>query len=289
MKGKMKTPVSIPVTKLHTFEGHPYKVRDDAEMETLQSSIEEYGILSPLIVRPMEGKENEYEVVSGHRRLHAAQKAGIGEVPAFVHDLDRDAAAVLVVDSNLHREHLLPSEKAFAYKMKFDAMQHQGKRTDLSSSQLEPKLRTDEQIGMDTGESRATVQRYIRLTNLVPELLDWMDEGKVALSVGVELSYLSRHNQYEVLEQCRVNDCTPSYSQAVRLHRAEREYGLDAYDISTVLQEEKANQRQTVKVPVERLRNLIPESFTVRQAEDYLVKAAEYYYRYLQRQRSQSR
>ena len=214
MKNTMKKPVNIPISKLRPFEGHPFKVKDDEEMNTLIESIQTTGILSPLIVRPIESTD-EYEVISGHRRLHAAGKAGITEVPALIYALDRDSAAIAVVDSNLHREHILSSEKAFAYKMKLEAMKHQG-----TSSQLETKLRTDEEIAKDSGESRATVQRYIRLTNLIPEFLDKMDNGEIALSVGVELSFLDEQSQYDVLEQCEINDCTPSYSQAFRMHKA---------------------------------------------------------------------
>ena len=284
MKNTMNTPVAIPVTKLHPFEGHPYKVLDNEEMNTLIESIQTQGILSPLIVRPMENTTDEYEVVSGHRRLHAAVKAGLETVPAFIYALDRDAAAIAVVDSNLHREHILPSEKAFAYKMKYDAIKHQG-----TSSQLETKQRSDEVLGADSGESRAQVQRYIRLTYLIPELLTMMDEGKIALSVGVELSFLPEQFQYDVLEICEMNDCTPSYSQSWHLHQYYKDGALDKYLIFKTLSEEKANQRETIKVPVNRLRDIIPEGFTVKQTEDFLVKAADYYTRYLHRQRDRER
>ncbi len=189
MKNTMKKPVAIPVEKLRPFDGHPFKVKDDDEMNTLIESIQTQGILSPLIVRPIENTE-EYEVVSGHRRLHAAQKAGITESPCLDLCLDRDAAAIAVVDSNLHREHILPSEKAFAYKLKMEALSHQGKRTDLTSPQVVSKLRTGDMVGETLNESRETVRRYIRLTHLIPELLDLMDEGKIALMVGEALSYL---------------------------------------------------------------------------------------------------
>lgn len=217
MKNTMKKPVAIPVKKLRPFAGHPFKVRDDAEMNTLIESIQTQGILSPLIVRPIENTE-EYEVVSGHRRLHAAQKAGITEVPALIYALDRDAAAIAVVDSNLYREHILPSEKAFAYKLKRDAIAHQGR----TSPQLGEKSLTVEKIGVETGDSKNQVLRYIRLTHLIPELLDLMDEGKIALMVGEALSYLGDKEQYAVLEQCEVNDCTPSYAQAVEMKKGIR-------------------------------------------------------------------
>ena len=282
-------PVAIPVTKLHPFEGHPYKVQDNEEMNALTESIRTQGILSPLIVRPKENTTDEYEVVSGHRRLHAAQKAGLETVPAFIYALDRDEAAIAVVDSNLHREHILPSEKAFAYKMKLDAMKKKGARNDLTLSQVATKLDSAAEIGAQMKESRDTVFRYIRLTHLVPELLDWMDEGKIALSVGVELSFLDDEAQHAVLEECERCDCTPSYSQSWHLHQHYRNGTLDRYLISKMLSEEKANQRETIKVPMERLRSLIPDSFTTQQAEEYLVKAAEHYTRYLQRQRERER
>lgn len=278
----MKTPVAIPVSKLRPFKGHPYKVLDNEEMNTLIESIQTQGILSPLIVRPMENTVDEYEVVSGHRRLHAAVKAGLETVPAFIYALDRDAAAIAVVDSNLHREHILPSEKAFAYKMKFDAMSHQGKPSD----QLGPKLTVEK---ISENDSASQVKRYIRLTNLIPELLTMMDEGKIALSVGVELSFLPEQYQYDVLEICEMNDCTPSYSQSWHLHQYYKDGALDKYLIFKTLSEEKANQRETIKVPVDRLRDIIPDGFTVKQTEDFLIKAAEYYRRHLQKQRENSR
>ena len=274
----MKKPVAIPVSKLHPFEGHPYKVLDNEEMYTLIDSIQTQGILSPLIVRPLENTTDEYEVISGNRRLHAAQKAGLETVPAFIYAIDRDTAAIVVVDSNLHREHILPSEKAFAYKMKADALSHQGR----TSGQFVPKsddARTTAQIGEPYGESYKTVQRYIRLTHLIPELLDWMDEGKMALSVGVELSYLDEQLQREVLDTCEHYDCTPSYSQAVRLHRAFRDGDIDTDTIQSIMQEEKANQREMFKVPMDRIRKYFPQSYTAAQIEDAIVKFCERDYR----------
>ncbi|WP_443711664.1 ParB/RepB/Spo0J family partition protein, partial [Ruminococcus bromii] len=196
MKNTMKKPVAIPVEKLRPFAGHPFKVKDDAEMNTLIESIQTQGVLSPLIVRPIENTD-EYELISGHRRLHAAQKAGITEVSALIYALDRDAAVIAVVDSNLHREHILPSEKAFAYKLKADALKHQGQRTDITPEQIAPKLST-EVIGEQEGISKDTVKRYIRLTYLIPEFLEKMDKGEIALSVGVELSFLDESSQREV-------------------------------------------------------------------------------------------
>ena len=273
MKNTMKKPEAIPVEKLRPFAGHPFKVKDDAEMNTLIESIQTQGVLSPLIVRPIENTE-EYEVVSGHRRLHAAQKAWITEVPALIYALDRDSAAVAVVDSNLHREHILPSEKAFAYKLKYEALKHQG-----TSCQVGTKSRTDKQIAENANDSARQIQRYIRLTYLVPEFLEKMDKGEIALSVGVELSFLDESSQREVLEQCAINDCTPSYSQAWRMHKADREGTLTTAAIQTIMSEEKANQKARLKIPMERIRKYFPQSYTAAQIEDAVVKLCERDYR----------
>ncbi len=282
MKNTMKKPVSIPVEKLRPFEGHPFKVKDDEEMNVLIESIQTTGILSPLIVRPIENTE-EYEVISGHRRLHAAVKAGITEVPALIYALDRDSAAIAVVDSNLHREHILPSEKAFAYKLKMEALSHQG-----TSRQLGEKWSVS-QISESANESERQIHRYIRLTNLIPELLAFMDEGKMALSVGVELSFLDEQIQYDVLEQCEINDCTPSYSQAFRMHKADREGLLTKACIEGIMCEEKANQKETIKVSAERLRAVLPKGMDSQKTEDFIIRACEHYRRYLLRQRARER
>ena len=272
MKNTMKTPVAIPVEKLRPFDGHPFKVKDDDEMNMLIESIQTQGVLSPLIVRPIENTD-EYEVISGHRRLHAAQKAGITEVPALIYALDRDSAAIAVVDSNLHREHILPSEKAFAYKLKMEALSHQG-----TSRQLGEKWSVS-QISESANESERQIHRYIRLTYLIPEFLEKMDNGKIALSVGVELSFLGEQSQREVLEQCAVNDCTPSYSQAWRMHKADRADKLNSYAIMRIMSEEKANQTERLKIPMERIRKYFPQSYTVAQIEDAVVKLCERDYR----------
>ena len=284
MKNTMKKPVVIPVEKLRPFAGHPFKVRDDDEMNTLIESIQTQGVLSPLIVRPIENTE-EYEVISGHRRLHAAQKARITEVPALIYALDRDTAAIAVVDSNLHREHILPSEKAFAYKLKADALKHQGQRTDITSEQIAPKLST-KVIGEQEGISKDTVKRYIRLTHLIPEFLEKMDKGEIALSVGLELSFLDESIQREALEQCAINDCTPSYSQAWRMHKADREGSLTKAAIQTIMSEEKANQQEMVKVPISRLREVLPQGMDAKKTEDFIIKACDHYRKYLVRQRN---
>jgi len=281
---KPKAPVIIPVDNIVPFDGHPYKVLDDDSMNELTESVQESGILEPLTVRPLENTEN-YEIISGHRRYRAAQKAGLTEVPAFIRAVSRDEAAIMLVDSNLHRERILPSEKAFAYKLKYEALKSQGKRSDLTSSQVATKLDTAAEVGSESGESRDTVYRYIRLTNLIPELLDMMDEGKIAFSVGVELSFLDEKHQYDVLESMRMNDCTPSYSQAVRMHKAASAESINPDEIQEILQEEKANQRMTIKIPFERIKEIVPFEFDSKEAEDYVVKALEYYHRFLIKQR----
>ena len=226
-------------------------------------------IVAALVVRPLEGSTDECEIRSGHRRFRAAQKAGLAEVPAFIRPVSRDEAAIMVVDSNLHREHLLPSEKAFAYKLKYDALKRQGKRTDLTSSQVGTKLRTDKIIAIEAGESRNQIQRYIRLTNLIPELLELMDEGKIAFSVGVELSYLSVNMQYYLLDIIERDDCTPSYSQAFHMHKEMHNGTLTMQYVDKLMATEKPNQREMLKIPVERVRAFLPKNGTDKQAEDF--------------------
>ena len=266
--------MNIDITKLHDFENHPYKVLDNEEMEQLTESIMQYGVIAPIVVRPKENTADEYEIISGHRRVMACRKAGIEEVPALVVSLDRDAAAIALVDSNLHREHVLPSEKAFAYKMKAEALAHQGQRSDLTSVQVAPKLAT-EQIANDVGTSKDTVKRYIRLTNLIPEILQYVDEGRIAFTPAVELSYLTEEEQYALLEEIEVNDCTPSLSQACRLKRMSRDGGLTSWDIAEIMSEEKANQKERLRIPMERVSRYFPSSFTPNQIEDEIVKMCE--------------
>lgn len=275
----------LPVEVLKTFDGHPYKVRDDEEMKELAESVKEYGIITPVTVRKLGNAPEEYEVISGHRRLFAAVKAGLKTVPAFVYDIDRDAAAVMLVDSNLHREHILPSEKAFAYKLKYEAPKRQGKRNDLTLSQPETKLRTDEIIAYGVGESRAQIQRYMRLTNLLPGLLDLMDEGKIALSVGVELSYLSEEQQRVVLNAITELDCTPSYSQANRMHKDFNNGTLTEESIREMLCAEKPNQKAVYKFAAEKFGKYFSPETTQKDAEDYILKACDYYEKHLRRNR----
>ena len=278
------TKKNISIEKLHPFENHPYKVQDNEEMDALAESIKMHGVVSPIIVRPLENTTDEYEIISGHRRVMVSRKAGITEIPALIVSLDRDAAAIVLVDSNLHREHILPSEKAFAYKMKAEALAHQGFRADLTSVQLAPKLAT-EQIAEDAGTSKDTIKRYIRLTNLIPEILLYVDEGRISFTPAVELSYLNEQEQYDLLEQMELNDCTPSLSQACRFKKISQEEGLTPEVIAAVMSEEKANQREMFKVPMERIRQYVPNA-NAKQAEDFVLKACEHYRKFLIRQRN---
>ena len=266
--------IVIPIAKLHPFEGHPYKVLDNEEMEMLTESVQNEGVLSPLIVRPLEGTDG-YEVISGHRRLHAAQKAGLSKVPALVYEISREEAAIMLVDSNLHREHILPSEKAFAYKLKMEAMKHQGR----TSPQVGEKLVTAEKVGVDGGDSKNQVLRYVRLTHLIPELLQLVDDGSIALTPAVELSYLPEKAQTCLLEEMRRNDCTPSLSQAIRLKKDYQAKTLTAPKLRSIMGEEKANQKERLKIPMERIRKFFPKSYTPIQIEEAVVKLCENNYR----------
>lgn len=276
------TPKNISIEKLFPFEGHPFKVQDNEEMNALIESIQEQGILSPLIVRPKENTADEYEIISGHRRFRAAVKAGMKEVPVLIVPLDRDAAAIAVVDNNLHREHILPSEKAFAYKLKMESLSRQGKRTDLTSGQIVPKSddnRTTAQIGIDMGDSYKTVQRYIRLTNLISPILDMVDEGRIAFTPAVELSYLLPEEQIMLLSEMEYSDCTPNLSQAQRLKALSIQGLFTKEQLSAIMSEEKANQKERVKIPVERIRKYFPKDYTTTQMEETIVKLCEAYHR----------
>ena len=271
---KLCNSIVIPIAKLHPFKDHPYKVMDDDEMDALNKSIHTEGILSPLIVRPLEDTE-EYEVISGHRRLHAAERAGLSEVPALVYEISREEAAIMLVDSNLHREHILPSEKAFAYKLKMEAMKHQGR----TSPQVGEKLVTAEKVGADGGDSKNQVLRYVRLTHLIPELLQLVDDGRIARTPAVELSYLPEKAQTYLLEEMRRNDCTPSLSQAIRLKKEYQAKTLTVPKLRSIIGEEKANQKERLKIPMERIRKFFPKSYTPNQIEEAVVKLCENNYR----------
>ena len=280
-----KKAANIQVDKLRTFEGHPFKVLDDEDMGSLIESIRQQGIISPLIVRAIESTD-EYEVISGHRRLHAAVKAGLSEVPALIYPLDRSEAMIAVVDSNLHRERLLPSEKAFAYKMKMDAMKAQGRRTDLTLSQAATKSDTAAEIGKSQNESRDQVFRYIRLTYLIPELLDKVDEGIIALSPAVELSYLSKEQQKILLDAMSLNDCTPSHAQSIRMKKQAQQNTLSSDGIYEIMSEEKGNQTERISFKVQDLKGFFPKNFTQKQMTDTILKLLYEYNRKLERRRN---
>ena len=267
-----KREANIKVDKLHTFEGHPFKVLDNEDMEVLTESIRQQGILSPLIVRPLENSAEEYEVISGHRRLHAAMKAGLTEVPALIYPLDRNQAAIAVVDSNIHREQILSSEKAFSYKLKMEAMKQQGKRSDLTLSQVATKSDSAAEIGKAQSESRDKVFRYIRLTNLISELLDKVDEGTIALSPAVELSYLSEKAQSILFDAMELNDCTPSHAQSIRLKKLSQQGKLTEETIYGIMSEEKANQTERISFKVQDLRGFFPKNYTQKQMTDTILK-----------------
>ena len=269
----------LPIEKLCPFEGHPFKVADNEEMDQLVESIMAHGVLTPLVVRPLEN--GEYEVISGHRRLHACKRAGIESVPAVITEMDRDAAAIALVDSNLHREHILPSEKAFAFKMKRDALNRQG-----TSRQVGEKLSVT-QISESTGDSERQVHRYIRLTNLIPGILQMVDDGRIALTPAVEISYLTNREQRELLETMECEDCTPSLSQAIQLKLLSQSGNLDIYTIFDILTQRKPNQQDKISFRTDDVRKFFPKSYTTAQMQDVILRLLEGYQR--QRQRSQER
>lgn len=272
----MKDKITVlKIENLKEFEGHPYKVTDNEEMEALALSIKENGILSPVVVRPLKDTE-DYEIISGHRRIFAAKKAGLTEVPALIYAISHEEAIIALVDSNLHREHILPSEKAFAYKMKMDALSHQGKRTDLTSDQVGLKLSV-EQVSND--DSATQVKRYIRLTNLIKPLLDMVDEGKIAFTPAVELSFLNDTEQADLVEVIEVCEATPNLSQAQRLKKISQGDGLIPEDIAEILNEQKANQKERIKIPTEKLRKYFPRRYTAADMEKEIFAMLEKRYK----------
>lgn len=272
----------LPVDKLRPFEGHPFHVKDDEEMDRLVYSVLTQGLLTPIVVRPLENEE--YEVISGHRRLWACQKAGIQTVPALIYALDRDEAAIALVDSNLHRERILPSEKAFAYKLKMEALSHQG-----TSSQIGTKLRSDEMIAQQSGDSRNQVQRYIRLTNLIPEILAMVDDGKIALTPAVELSYLTKQEQRNLLETMESEDCTPSLSQAQQLKKMSQCGLLDMDKTLELLQQPKGNQKEKISLNYEEIRRFFPKHYTPQDVIGAIMRILEADYKRRQRKKSAER
>ena len=272
----------IPIDALHPFTNHPFKVLDDESMQRTVESVEQYGVLSPLIARPR--PEGGYEIISGHRRQHAAQLAGLDALPVIVRNMDDDAAVLLMVDSNLQRENILPSERAFAYKMKLEALKNQGARSDLTSTQLVSKLRSNEQLGAENNQSRETVRRFIRLTNLIPELLDMVDEKKIAFNPAVELSYLDESQQRDFLEAMNDTQNAPSLSQAQRLKKLAQE-GHFSYDVAfAVMGEEKKDELDKVVIKNDTLRKYFPRSYTPKQMEDTIIKLLDQWQRKQQRQ-----
>ena len=272
----------IPIGGLFPFKNHPFKVLDDESMQRTVESVEQYGVLSPLIARPR--PEGSYEIISGHRRQHAAQLAELETLPVIVRNMDDDAAVLLMVDSNLQRENILPSERAFAYKMKLEALKNQGARSDLTSTQLVSKLRSNEQLGAENNQSRETVRRFIRLTNLIPELLDMVDEKKIAFNPAVELSYLDESQQRDFLEAMNDTQNAPSLSQAQRLKKLAQE-GHFSYDVAfAVMGEEKKDELDKVVIKNDTLRKYFPRSYTPKQMEDTIIKLLEQWQRKQQRQ-----
>ena len=272
----------IPIGELFPFKNHPFKVLDDESMQRTVESVEQYGVLSPLIARPR--PEGGYEIISGHRRQQAAQLAGLDALPVIVRNMDDDAAVLLMVDSNLQRENILPSERAFAYKMKLEALKNQGARSDLTSTQLVSKLRSNEQLGAENNQSRETVRRFIRLTNLIPELLDMVDEKKIAFNPAVELSYLDESQQRDFLEAMNDTQNAPSLSQAQRLKKLAQE-GHFSYDVAfAVMGEEKKDELDKVVIKNDTLRKYFPRSYTPKQMEDTIIKLLDQWQRKQQRQ-----
>ena len=260
----------IPIGELFPFKNHPFKVLDDESMQRTVESVEQYGVLSPLIARPR--PEGGYEIISGHRRQHAAQLAGLDTLPVIVRQMDDDAAVLLMVDSNLQRENILPSERAFAYKMKLEAIKNQGARSDLTSSQIGTKLRADEKVAQDSGESRNQIQRFIRLTNLIPELLDMVDEKKISFNPAVELSYLDESQQRDFLEAMEDTQNAPSLSQAQQLKKMAQQGEFSYEKAFDVMGQEKKSEKDTVTIKNETLRKYFPRSYTPKQMEEKIIQ-----------------
>lgn len=275
----------IPIGELFPFKNHPFKVLDDDSMSDTVESVKQYGVLSPLIARPR--PKGGYEIISGHRRQHAAELAGLETLPVIVRQMDDDAAIILMVDSNLQREHILPSERAFAYKMKLDAMKNQGTRSDLTSTQVVSKLRSNEKLGAENNQSRETVRRFIRLTNLVPELLDMVDNKTVSFNPAVELSYLSPEQQQEVIRAMDDTQNFPSVSQAKRIKKLAQDGTFTTETVVAIMGEEKKSELDTVTIKNDTLRKYFPRSYTPKQMEDTIIKLLEQWQK--KRQHSEER
>lgn len=276
--------IDIKIADIDDFPNHPFKVIDDDEMEKMRDSIIDNKVILPALVRPKE--DGRYEMVSGHRRKRASELANKETLPCVVRDLTDDEAIILMVDSNIQREEILPSEKAFAYKMKLEALNHKGKRNDLTSSQVATRLDTASMIGKDNGDSRDTVYRFIRLTELIPELLEMVDEKKIAFLPAVELSYLKESEQFSLLDCIEYNDATPSHAQAIRLKKLSQDGTLTTDEIEDILSEEKPNQIPKIKFNESRIRNVLPKNIEDKKIEDFVVSAIEFYGKHLQKQKS---
>ena len=277
---KLEKVQNLRLSELFPFKDHPFQIRDDEEMEKMVDSIKDHGVLTPAIVRPR--PEGGYELVSGHRRHRGCTLAGLGTMPCIVREMDDDTAVILMVDSNCQREHILPSEKAKAYKMKLEAVKHQGKRTDLTSGQLGPKLRADEIVAQDAGESRKQIQRYIRLTDLIPDLLDMVDEGQLKLTPAVELSSLAPHEQEEVLEYLQYMECTPSLSQAQKLKSASKNAPLTPESIEKIMSAKTPSvsaREPQIRLSVSKIEQYFPKGYTIEQMEQYIIRLLENYER----------
>lgn len=273
----------IPLNLLDDFPNHPFKVRDDEDMLKLTESITERGVLVPAIVRPK--ADGRYELISGHRRKRASEYADKKTLRCIVSDLDDDAATIIMVDSNIQRSNILPSEKAFAYKMRLDAMNRQGKRSDLTSTPVVSKFRTNEELAEQVGESREQIRRYIRLTNLVPELLEMVDEGRIKMRPAVEISYLDEDAQRDLVDAIDLEECTPSHAQTIKMRKFFEDGKLSTDVITSIMQEEKPNQREKLIIPNNAVEKYIPKSVPLEKRQDYVFKALEHYSKYLQRQK----
>lgn len=276
---KLEKVVEVKLTDITDFPNHPFKVKDDEEMDKMRQSVEQYGVVHPILVRPT--KDGKYEMISGHRRKRASELANNDTIPCIVRNLSDDEATIIMVDSNMQREEILPSEKAFAYKMKLEALGHQGKTTELTSGQVVRKLETADIIGKENDESGRQVRRYIRLTELIPELLEMVDDKKIAFNPAVEISYLDEDNQYALLDCIEYSDATPSHAQAIVMKKLFQSGELDADKIDDILSEEKPNQKQKIKFDNDRIRNVLPKNIEEPKIEDFVVKAIEHYSKYL--------
>lgn len=286
-EAKLQKIRDIPISEIDDFPDHPFKVRDDEDMMQLVESIRDRGVITPATVRQKE--DGRYELVSGHRRKRASEIAGYETLRCEVVDLSREEATILMVESNFQRSQILPSEKAYAYKMRLEAMNNQGKRTDLTSTPVVSKSRSNENLGDEVGESREQIRRYIRLTELVPELLECVDDGRMKMRPAVEISYLDEESQRDIVEEIDLNECTPSHAQAIKMRKFFQEGKLTTEVISSIMSEEKPNQREKIVLRGDRVRELIPKSIPINETEDFVLKALEHYNKFLRNRADRAR